>query len=176
MLSFALFTGVAQAQTVTSISQPVTDLAEVLTSDEEATLSQKLLNHHASGRAQIAVLTLRTTHGEAIEDFAQRIASAWKGGQADKDSGALVVLAVDDRRSRIEVGYGLEDRISDAEASRILSRAAPQLRAGDYAFAPLRITDELIDASSRPVQSRRSPLIRTRCRTSTRWMTPSYVR
>ena len=80
----------------------------------------------------MAALFLDSTNGEPIEDFALRTAEAWGGGQAGQDQGLLLVFAIGDRRSRIEVGYGLEPVISDALARRILAQARPLLRAKDF--------------------------------------------
>lgn len=83
---------------------------------------------------QIAILTVPTTEGEAIEAFALRVAEKWRGGRAEFDNGALIVVAIEDRRARIEVGYGLEGAIPDAVARRIIDeQMAPRFRRGDYA-------------------------------------------
>jgi len=70
--------------------------------------------------------------GDSIEGFSIRVAESWKLGQADRDNGALLVVAETERRLRIEVGYGLEGVIPDAIAARIIrERIVPRFRAGD---------------------------------------------
>src|SRR5690348_15125424 len=70
--------------------------------------------------SQIAVLIVPTTDGEAIEQFSLRVAEAWKIGRKKVDDGALLVIAKNDRRLRIEVGYGLEGALTDATTKRII--------------------------------------------------------
>lgn len=83
--------------------------------------------------AQVAVLTLPSLEGEAIEDYSHRVAETWKLGREGEDDGVLFLVARDDRRMRIEVGYGLEGRIPDALAGRILDqKVRPRFRAGEF--------------------------------------------
>ncbi len=117
------------------IDAPVTDLAGVLSESAMRSLEDELRRHQTATGVQLAVLVVVTTAGEPIEDYSMRVATRWRGGSAARDEGALYVLAVQDRRQRLEVGYGLEDRISDAGAARILEYAIPRLRNADYAGA-----------------------------------------
>jgi uncharacterized protein len=92
-----------------------------------------LAAHEDSTSNQVAVLTVSSLGGEAIEDFSLRVAEAWGLGQAGTDNGVLLLVAVDDREMRIEVGYGLEDVLTDAAAGRIIrDDIAPQFRNGNY--------------------------------------------
>jgi uncharacterized protein len=90
------------------------------------------------------VVTVDSTGGEAIESWSLRAATAWGGGGKRRDAGALFVLAVKDRKMRIELGYGLEPLVSDLQADQILARARPALRDGDYDGAIGGVLDELI--------------------------------
>ena len=84
--------------------------------------------------AQIAVLLLPTTQPETIETFGIRLAEAWKIGHKGADNGVIVIVAKNDRKMRIEVGYGLEGSIPDAIAKRIVAeRMAPRFKQGDFA-------------------------------------------
>ena len=111
----------------------VTDDAEILSPDAIDRIGALLADHEARTTDQVAVLTVTTLDGESIEDFALRVFEAWQLGQKDKDNGALVVVAPGDRRMRIEVGYGLEGRLTDLEAGRIIRNImAPRFKSDDY--------------------------------------------
>ena len=114
------------------IDAPVTDLSGVLTTDAMSTLAAEIVRHREATGVQLAVLLVDTTNGEPIEDYALRVATRWRGGTAARSEGALYVLAVADRRQRLEVGYGLEDRVPDYTAARILEEAIPHLRRESY--------------------------------------------
>lgn len=112
------------------INAPVTDEVGVLIDPDG--LSRRLRTYHAEHSLQMAVLIIRTTGGEPIEDYALRVATRWGGGSVERDDGVLFVLAIDDRRMRLEVGYGLEAEITDARAAQLLEQAKPFLRSQDY--------------------------------------------
>ncbi|MGE0327461.1 MAG: TPM domain-containing protein [Polyangiaceae bacterium] len=126
------------------LEQPVTDLANVLASDVESELNDLLVVHYADHHAQIALLTVSSTFGEPIEDYSLRVAKQWAGGRAGADDGILVVIAVADRRMRIELGYGAETLVTDAEARKILDDARPRLRNGEYNGAAREIVGKLL--------------------------------
>lgn len=121
----------------------VTDLTATLTTDQKAGLERRLALFEQRKGSQIAILLLPTTHPEPIEAFSIRVAEAWKIGRgrasnqvgsAAIDDGVLVVVALSDRRMRIEVGYGLEGAIPDAVAKGIVSDLmAPRFRDRDFA-------------------------------------------
>jgi uncharacterized protein len=106
----------------------------VLPPDVEARLEAKLAVFEQETTHQIAVLTVLTLEGEPIESYALRVAETWKLGQKGLDNGLLLVVAPQDRRARVEVGYGLEGVVPDAVAKRVLEDAAiPYFRRNDYA-------------------------------------------
>jgi len=112
----------------------VTDLAGLYTSTEAAEIEQTLEALENETGAQVAVLTIPTLDGVPIEDYSIRVVDEWRLGEAERDNGALIVIARDDRRIRIEVGYGLEGVLPDALAGRIIDRAmTPAFRRGDFA-------------------------------------------
>lgn len=112
----------------------VNDLAGMLPAERAKSLEQTLARYEQETGHQLAVLTVPSLDGEPIEPFALRVAERWKLGRADADDGALLVIARDERRARIEVGYGLEGAIPDAIAKRVIDEIlVPQFRAGDYA-------------------------------------------
>lgn len=111
----------------------VVDQAGLLSVEEEKALEGRLREIENSDSTQIAILTIRSLESkETIEGYALRVASAWGLGQAGKDNGVLIVLAVEDRAARIEVGRGLEGRLTDVLAMRLLEDAKPRFREGDW--------------------------------------------
>ncbi len=111
----------------------VTDEANLLSSDEAQRLNALMESYRAGSGHEIALLTIPSLENDAIESFALRVAETWGIGGAEKDHGALLVVSRDDRRMRIEVGYGLEGNLPDAICGRIISDVmAPHFRKGDW--------------------------------------------
>jgi uncharacterized protein len=112
----------------------ISDYAGLLTPAERARLVRKLAERERGSANQVAVAIFRALEGENLEDYTARLFQTWRLGQKDLDNGVLLVVFVDDRRTRIEVGYGLEATLTDAIASSILSEElAPRFRAGRFA-------------------------------------------
>lgn len=115
---------------------PVTDLAGLLSSDEERELEQKIIGYRDKSGNEIGVLIVQSLEGAAIEDFSYDIYKAWGIGAKGKDNGVLLVIALDERRTRLEVGYGLEGDLTDIESSRLIRKDAPMselFRQGKFA-------------------------------------------
>lgn len=111
----------------------VTDLTSTLSSDERAVLEQKLASFESRKGAQIAVLIVPSTQPETIDRYATRVFNVWKLGRKGVDDGVLLLVAKNDRRLRIEVGYGLEVVLNNATAKRIIDEIiAPKFRSGDF--------------------------------------------
>lgn len=132
-LILSLLAGVASADVpVPALSARVTDLTATLTPQQRSALEQKLATFEARKGSQVAVLIVPTTQPETIEQYSIRVAEAWKLGRKGVDDGVLLLLARDDHRLRIEVGYGLEGALPDATANRITAEIiVPHLRQGD---------------------------------------------
>ena len=112
----------------------VTDLTATLTPPQRAALEASVAAIEKEKGSQVTILILPTTQPEEIEQFSIRLAEAWKIGRGGVDDGVIVIVAKDDHKMRIEVGYGLEGAIPDVVAKRIVSDVmAPHLRDGDYA-------------------------------------------
>lgn len=125
--------GQAQQVDVPFLTGRVVDNAEILKPETRGRITEQLQAHERKTTNQIAVLTVPTLRGESVEEYAVRVFEHWKLGQKGKDNGVLVVVAPQDRRMRIEVGYGLEGTLTDASASRIIRDVmTPRFRAGDY--------------------------------------------
>lgn len=111
----------------------VVDQTGTLSAGDIASLTQTLQDLETRKGSQIAVLIVPTTDGEAIEPFSLRVAEAWKIGRKKIDDGALLVIAKNDRRLRIEVGYGLEGALTDVTTKRIIDEdITPKFKAGDF--------------------------------------------
>ena len=139
----------------------VTDLTNTLPADARAALDRKLAAFEARKGSQIAVLLVATTMPESIEQYSLRVAEAWKLGRAGVDDGVLLLVAVQDRRARLEVGYGLEGAVPDALARRLIAeQLAPKFRDGDFAGGIDAGVDALIglvDGEPLPAPSARQP-------------------
>jgi len=111
----------------------VNDYAGMLSSAAIQSLESELKGFEQTDSTQIVVLTVPSLEGEAIEDFSIRVAEAWKIGHRGSDNGAILVIAQKDRKMRIEVGYGLEGRLTDLVSGQIIRNViAPEFKAGDY--------------------------------------------
>jgi uncharacterized protein len=112
----------------------VTDLAGAIPPREKAAITAIVEKVKSDTGAEIAVLTVTTTGGEEIFDYAMAVAEAWKPGQKGKDNGILIVVATEDRKSNIQVGYGLEGVINDGKAGAIMDETMiPRFQNGDLA-------------------------------------------
>jgi uncharacterized protein len=112
----------------------VNDYAGVMSQDQVRSLESQLAQFDQETGHQVAVLTVPTLEGEDIEGFSIRVAESWKIGKKGFDNGVILVVAVKDRRLRLEVGYGLEGVLPDAIAKTITSNyIVPRFRSQDYA-------------------------------------------
>jgi uncharacterized protein len=110
----------------------VNDTANVLPQAVRSELEQRLAAFEQKNGHEIALLTVPTTSGQPIERYALEVARAWKLGKPGKNDGALLVVAVQDRKLRIEVGRGLEGELTDLYSSRIIREViVPRLKQGD---------------------------------------------
>ena len=136
-LSLLVAAGFARAdelQAIPPLAARVTDLTGSLSADQKGQLETKLTAFERTKGAQIVVLIVPTVQPESIEQYALRVAEAWKLGRSGVDDGALLLVAKDDRKLRIEVGYGLEGALNDATAKRIISEViSPRFKQGNFA-------------------------------------------
>ncbi len=111
----------------------VNDQAAMLGDAFKQELEERLRVLEEETGAQVAVLTIPSLEGEPIEDFSIRVVQTWKLGREGADDGVLILIVRDDRKMRIEVGYGLEGALTDAQAGRIIDGLmAPRFREGDF--------------------------------------------
>lgn len=145
ILGLAFLAPVHAEVAVPALKSRITDLTGTLTAEQKNSLEQRLAAFEAAKGSQIAVLMLPSTKPEEIEQFSIRVAEAWKIGRKGTDDGLILVVAKDDRRLRIEVGYGLEGAIPDAVAKRVISETiTPRFKAGDYHGGITAGIDQLI--------------------------------
>lgn len=123
----------ASAQEIPKLQRRITDLANTLSAAEINALEGDLAAFEDSTSNQIVVLMIPTLGNQSLEDFALRIAQSNGVGREKQDNGVLLLVIKDDRKIRIEVGYGLEGALTDALSSQIIRREiTPHFRSGDY--------------------------------------------
>ena len=133
-LSSLLLIGVAAAQiAVPPLKARVTDLTGTLNAQQRSALEQTLAEFEHRKGAQVAVLMVPSTQPETVDQYAVRVEESWKLGRKGIDDGVLLVVAKNDRKLRIEVGYGLEGVLPDAIAKRIIEDdITPRFKQGDF--------------------------------------------
>lgn len=123
----------AFALEIPELTAPVVDKAGVLSSTEFTEINDFLLNLDATTNIQMAVLIIPSLKGESLEEYSWEVAEAWALGDAEKDSGALLLVSINDRKLRIEVGYGLEGTLTDMKCGYIIRDViAPYFQSEDY--------------------------------------------
>lgn len=127
--------GVVLAQDIVfpELTGRVVDDAEVLSASQERTLTDWLERHEDDTTNQVVVVTVPSLQGLEIEDYGYQLGRHWGIGQAEHDNGVLLIVAPEERKVRIEVGYGLEGALTDGESRLIIDRhLLPAFRAGNY--------------------------------------------
>jgi uncharacterized protein len=126
----------------------VHDLAGALSSQTVQNLEMQLKVHQDSTGNQIAILILNSLQGESLEEYSLRVAhDEWKLGSGNNDNGVLLLIAIEDRKMRIEVGQGLEGVLTDALCSQIIrNEMAPEFRRGDYDAGVLLAINAIVQA------------------------------
>jgi len=121
------------AKEVPFLAGRVNDLAGLVQAPDRERLESKLADLERKTGAQVAILTVDSLDGDTIEDYAVRVFQTWKLGRKDVNDGVLFVVARQERKMRIEVGYGLESRLTDVRSRQILDDIVrPQFRAGNF--------------------------------------------
>ncbi len=129
-----LLPGTLTARAIPELWGRVIDEGDLIDPAAEAQIVAELEAVEKATGAQLVVFTIASLEGESIEDYALQVAEKWQLGRREVDDGALLLIARDERRMRIEVGYGLEETLTDATSGRILDNILrPRFRAGDFA-------------------------------------------
>ena len=130
---FLVFFANAFALDVPALNGRVNDYANVISKNDEKELTEYLASLDEQTGIQIAVLTIPSLKGEDIAAFGVKVAENWKLGKAGEDNGALLLVAMDERELRIEVGYGLEGLLTDAKCGLIIRNVIiPEFKDGNY--------------------------------------------
>ncbi len=147
-LLFCLALGGARAQaTLPELTGRVSDDAAILSPDARAGITDTLAAFEAASKIQLVVATVKSLGGEAIEPYATRLFNAWALGDAARKDGVLLLIAKADHRVRIEVGRGLEGRLTNARAAAILADAVlPAFKNGDFDLGARAGVDAIIAA------------------------------
>ncbi|WP_250463013.1 TPM domain-containing protein [Microbulbifer litoralis] len=115
------------------LSGRVVDNAGLLSQETAYRLTELMQQHEEETGNQLVVVTLPDLQGLTIEEYGYQLGRHWKIGQKDKDNGALLIVAPDERQVRIEVGYGLEGALTDALSANIIhTKILPRFRSGDF--------------------------------------------
>src|SRR5512144_2978702 len=128
-----------------ALSGRVVDQANIIQPATRSAIEERLAELEAKSGIQIAVATVGSLEGQDIEPYANELFRNWKLGEKTKNNGVLLLVAPNERRVRIEVGYGLEGTLTDALSKIIISNAiAPRFKAGDYGGGIARGVNDVI--------------------------------
>jgi len=165
LLTVIADTSAGQETSVPKLTQYATDLSGTLSAEQVTQLDQLLSSFDKTTSTQVIVLMVASLNGEDLEEYSLRVAEANKIGKKGKDNGALLLVARNDRKARIEVGYGLEGALPDALAGQIVRQEiGPHFRQGDY-YGGLRAGVEAIMSATKN-EYQAEPVSRTGRRTS----------
>jgi uncharacterized protein len=138
----------ASALGIPKLQGYVNDYANMISGSSRAKLEEELKSFEQSDSTQLVILTIPLLEGESPEDYSIKVVEAWKLGQARKDNGILFLVSKDDRQMRIEVGRGLEGRLTDLMAGRIIDLVVkPRFKRGDFDGGFTAGVASLIDAT-----------------------------
>ena len=142
LLSFAL---VAVAANFPALTGRVVDQADIIGAPVRADLETKLTDLESRSGTQLVVATVKSLEGQEIEPYANELFRAWKLGEKTKNNGVLLLVAPNEKRVRIEVGYGLEGTLTDALSKIIIANAiTPRFKTGDFAGGISRGVDDIV--------------------------------
>ncbi len=129
----ALGRALAQIPDAPSPPRLVNDLAQVMSSGEADALEEKLRRYNDSTSTQIAIVTVKSLSGYEVQQFAHELFEKWGIGRKGKNNGILILASIGDRKMTIQTGYGVEDRVPDAYAKRIIqNQLKPAFKEGQY--------------------------------------------
>lgn len=133
IMAIAVWTAPLYALEVPALKGRVNDYAGIVSDMAERQLELALAELEQTDSTQIVVLTISSLEGDSLEDFSMRLAEAWQIGQKENDNGAILIVSKQDRKVRIEVGYGLEGKLTDLMSGRIIRNViVPQFKTGDF--------------------------------------------
>ncbi len=154
---------VALALNVPALTGRIVDLARVLPAQDADQLAAQLKAHEEKTGNQVAVLILPSLEGESLEEYSHRVATTWKLGQKGTDNGVLLLIALKERKLRIEVGYGLEGTLTDLRSAHIIrNEIVPHFKAGDIPAGVRAGTQAILETIEGTYSAKESPADRTR--------------
>lgn len=129
-----LFVGCASSGTISEPKGFVNDFAGMLSDKQEEALEATLAQYEEQTSNEIAVVTVKSLGGQSVEDYTMALAEKWQVGKADKDNGVIILVAQEEKKIRIEVGYGLEPVLTDLAAKQIIdNEMTPRFKQDDFA-------------------------------------------
>jgi uncharacterized protein len=145
-VALLLWTAIAAvALTFPALTGRIVDQANVISVETRSALEPKLADLEAKSGIQLVVATVTSLEGQEIEPYANELFRTWKLGEKAKNNGVLLLVAPNERRVRIEVGYGLEGTLTDALSKVIIANAiAPRFKTGDFSGGVSRGVDDII--------------------------------
>ncbi|CAN5739863.1 hypothetical protein BH11PSE3_BH11PSE3_29860 [soil metagenome] len=145
LLAWLCLAAVALAANFPPLSGGIVDQANIIPRETRTALETKLTDLETKSGIQLVVATVNSLEGDEIEPYANALFRTWKLGEKNKNNGVLLLVAPNERRVRIEVGYGLEGTLTDALSSVIIRNAiAPRFKDGDFAGGITRGVDDVI--------------------------------
>lgn len=118
---------------VPKLTGHVNDYANVLSSNEKSTLENFLIDFEKKTSSQVALLTIKSLEGENLEDYSIKVVDDWKLGRKGNDNGVLLLVSMQEKKMRIEVGYGVEGVLTDAKSSYVINNyIVPDFKKGDF--------------------------------------------
>lgn len=168
-IHYSLFTSFALE--VPALKAHVNDYGNMMSQETRSKIENELIAFEQSDSTQIVIVTIPSLEGEVLEQFSIKVAEAWKIGQKGKDNGVILLVSKQDRKIRIEVGRGLEGKLTDLMAGRIINFAInPRFKRGDFdggfmagAQAIIDVTrgEFKVDENQTPVRKKRSSSLPT---------------
>lgn len=147
LLFTLLFSPQVEALSVPQLSRPVADLAGVISNDDKNEIENIIHEANDANLVQIAVLIIPSLEEESLEEYSIKVAEKWQLGTAKDDNGILLLIAMKERKIRIEVGNGIEGFITDAYASRRIDEMKPYMRESNYAGAIKNVVASIIETA-----------------------------
>jgi uncharacterized protein len=145
ILLFFVLVSSAFGLEVPELTNPIVDNASLISDGVETNINNKLEELSNSTGIQLGILTIPTLEGEVLESYSMKVVENWKLGSAEKDTGVLLLIALEERSIRIEVGYGLEGILTDTKCGLIIRNViAPEFRNGNYQAGIVNAIDNIV--------------------------------
>ncbi|MBI4041278.1 MAG: TPM domain-containing protein [Deltaproteobacteria bacterium] len=120
------------ARSLPKLTGPVVDEAGLLSSADRSVISNELAHFYQTSGIQLQLVILNSLDGEAVEDFSIRLAQHWKIGRKEQDTGVMLLMAIEEKKIRIEVGGGLEGQLTDFKSGEIIRAMSPYFKKGNF--------------------------------------------